>query len=177
MIGFGWLKRKGPAQERRRSWHQAWSNAMTKEDGAAAAQLRAELMAFASTDGDVELEEEMVDALERIAHLKGTADTLPVVATQHRVIGHEPCHFTAPASLPADPSQPSGRVLLTATRSVFVGGGRTSAVAWHTVRHIARTDRDVIFARADGTGAAHYRFNTFADAAEAAYLARRLSAR
>jgi len=177
-MGFGsWLRRKNPADEHRRRWHQAWSKALTEEDFAAAGKLRASLAVLASAACDVELEEEMLDALERVGRLTQNAGALPIVETQHRVIGHEPCHFTAPASMPSDPSQPSGRVLLTGTRSLFLGAGRTSTIAWHAVRHIARTERDVVLARADGSGAAHYRFNTFGDAAEAAFLARRLTAR
>ena len=40
-------------------------------------------------------------------------------------MGQEECHFIAPASLPDDPLQPSGRVLLTARRALFAGGGAT----------------------------------------------------
>ena len=177
-MGLGsWLKRKNPADEHRRNWHQSWAKAMKEDDGAAVSELRAALTTLAGHTDDVELEEEMLDALERLGRLREHGASLPVVETHHRVIGSERCHFTAPASLPSDPSQPSGRLLLTGTRSLFVGGGRTSAVAWHAVRQIARNGRDVIFARADGSGAAHYRFNTFADAAEAAFLARRLTGR
>src|SRR5438552_2473542 len=61
------------------------------------------------------------------------AGEVPVIATGHRVVGSDVCHFSAPASMPDDPGQPGGRVILTGRRAVFVGGGHSSSLAWHRV--------------------------------------------
>jgi hypothetical protein len=138
--------------------------------------LRAELDACPPGPGeDNEIELEMLDALERLGTLLRDTqqNTLPLVDTHHRVVGAERCHFTAPASLPDDPAQASGRVLYTPSRAWFVGGGRTQPAPWHAVRDVVQADRDLLLIRGDGT-AAHFRFNTYSDAVEAAFLARRL---
>ena len=165
-------------QRRRQQWRKACSGAIEQEDGSRLADLRAEVVPPQSGE-DVELELEMLDALEQVAQLRAQAasGTLPTVETHHRVIGTERCHFSAPASVPDDPAQPSGRVLFTPTRTLFVGAGKTSTTPWHSVHHVIRTDRDLLLARADGAGGAIFRFNTFADAAIAAALARRLKGR
>ena len=175
---FGWIRGKDSSggTERRR-WREAWTEAVVAEDGSRAAALRAQLNGLplgAGDDNEVELE--MIDALERLALLAGetAAGALPVVETQHRVLGGDRCHFTAPASLPEDPSQPSGRVLFTGARTFFVGGSQTQPVAWHAVRDVLHAERDVVLVRADGTAAAHFRFNSYCDAVAAAFLARRL---
>jgi hypothetical protein len=173
----GWLKRRQSEAERRRGeWRGAWSTALESEDGQRLDELRERLPALEGHGSDIEIELEMLDALERLVRLRGDlgAGALPVVETHHRVIGGERCHFAAPASLPADPAQPSGRVLFTPSRALFVGSGKSTAVAWHAVPHIVRQERDLVLARADATGGAHFRFNTYADAVVAGFLARRL---
>lgn len=60
------------------------------------------------------------------------------------------------------------------SRCLFVGGGTTRVIPWHTVHHVLRADRDLLLARAEGTDAGQFRFNTYTDAAIAAFLARRL---
>jgi hypothetical protein len=179
MTLFGWLKGNGTrGRNALEGWRVAWSAAMDGTD-TSDLDLRRQLEALAPHEPDVEIELEMLDALEQLRHMQRlvAGGSLPSVETGHRVIGAEPCHFSAPASLPADPAQASGRVLLTATRAVFVGGGRTSATAWHAVHEVARVERDVLFARADRSAAAHFRFNTYADAAVCALLARELKGR
>ena len=175
---FGWFGRRDGHQKGRRQWRDAWAAAVAREDAAHADALKAELHSLPlPPDEDFEIELEMLDALERVGALQQqTADgSLPVVETHHRVVAGERCHFTAPATLPDDPAQASGRLLFSGSRSVFVGGGgRPQPVAWHTVREVIHTDRDVVFVRGDGSASARFRFNTFADAVEAALLARRL---
>lgn len=174
----GWIRRRQRGNDAlRQRWRAAWTAAVEAGDAARLDELRAQLTALELRDGeDVELELEMLDALERLGAVRHEtmAGALPTVETQHRVISGETCHFTAPASLPDDPSQSSGRVLFTSSRSVFVGGAPARPVAWHLVGDIVRHDRDVLLVRGDGSGAAHFRFNTFADAVVAAFLARRL---
>lgn len=174
---IGWLKRRQNEQEmRRRRWREAWTASIEAGAGARIDELRGALEALQTSGDDIEMELEMLDALERLSQAREDAagGTLPVVETRHRVISGEPCHFSAPASIPDDPAQSSGRVLFTPSRSLFVGGGATRALPWHAVYHIVRADRDVLLARADGASGARFRFNTYADAAIAAFLARRL---
>ena len=175
---FGWFARRqdGYTKDRQR-WRAAWAAAMAAEDVSQASALRTQLEALKLPAGDdLEVELEMLDALGRIETLQEhtSRGTLPAVETHHRVVAGEACHFTAPATLPEDPSQASGRLLFSTTRSIFVGGGRPQPIAWHSVRDVVHRERDVVFVRADGASVGHFRFNTFADAAEAAYLARRL---
>ena len=174
---FAWFKRgQNEDEKKRRRWRQACAAAIDAEDGARLPDLRAELGVTGTGDEDVEIELEMLEALERVAQLRLDADAgrLPAIETHHRVIGAERCLFSAPASVPDDPHQPSGRVLFTPTRSLFVGAGKTAVHPWHAIQHAVRTDRDLLLARGDGAGGARFRFNSFGDAAVAASLARRL---
>ena len=151
--------------------------AVHAEDASRAAALKADLDGLPLGAGeDNEMELEMMDALDRLASLQQetAAGPLPTVETQHRVLAGDRCHFSAPASLPDDPAQASGRVLFTGGRSIFVGGGQPQVLAWHTVREVIQAERDMMMLRADGTPGAHFRFNTFGDAVAAAFLARRL---
>ncbi len=180
MALFGWFKgNAGKVDKQQAHWREAWTRAMDAEDASQLPALREELQALNSVVDDVELEEEMLDSLQRIAELQAATPSgeLPEIETHHRIVGSDRCHFSAPASLPADPSQPSGRVLLTNTRSLFLGGTGGASVAWHAVRDVIRIERDVLLVRGDGSAGAHFRFNSFADAATAAFLARRLKGR
>jgi len=131
---------------------------------------------LADTDGEVE--HEMLDGLDRLLALTDAlnAGELPRIDTSHRVVGTDVCHFSAPASLPDDHSQASGRVLLTSARAIFVGGATLTTMPWHAVREVASTGRDVLLVRSAEEGV-RFRFNTFGDAMAAAALARRLTKR
>lgn len=174
---FGWLKKKKTARTNGAlgEWREEWAAAL-EGTGTGDGRLRARLEELAQREPDIEVEQEMLDALEQLrsAQAAAAAGRLPTVETHHRVIAAETCHFSAPASLASDEAQASGRVLLTGSRAVFVGAGRTSATAWHIVRDIGRTERDVFFVRADGSPIAHFRFNTFGDAVVCAFLAKQL---
>lgn len=178
MALFGWLKpRDRDEQNKRARWRETWSRAADAEDMAQLPALRQQLSELAVGSEDVELEEEMLHAAEQLQMLIGAFDgggQLPIIETHHRVVGTDACHFTAPASLPDDPAQPSGRVLLTGARSLFLGGTRGSTVPWHSVREVLRIDRDLLLVRAGGAPPVHFRFNSFTDAVTAAFLARRL---
>jgi len=175
---FGWIKGRDDGNDRQRKrWRESWAHAVATEDGGKTPELKAELETFQLGPGDdIEVELEMLDALERLAVLQRdvAAGSLPAIDTHHRVVASDLCHFTAPASLPDDPAQASGRVLFTNMRSIFVGGGGQKPIAWHTVREVIHADRDLMLVRADGSAAAHFRFNSYSDAVEAAFLARRL---
>ena len=177
MALFGWFKSNaGTGGKQQAHWREAWAQAVDAEDPSQLSALRDQLNTLTSVAEDVEVEQEMLDALEHVADLQALAarGQLPSIETHHRIVGSDVCHFSAPASLPDDPSQPSGRVLLTNVRCLFLGGSRGASVAWHSIRDVLRVDRDVLLVRADGTPAAHFRFNSFADAVTAAFLARRL---
>lgn len=173
---FGWFKSRGSERNGALGqWRVEWAAAI-EGTGSGDERLRTRLAELAAIEPDVELEQEMLDALDQLRSVQADAATggLPTVETHHRVIGADTCHFSAPASLASDQSQASGRVLLTGSRAVFVGAGRTSATAWHMVREIGRAERDVYFVRADGSPTAHFRFNTFGDAVVCAFLAKQL---
>jgi hypothetical protein len=173
---FGWLKgnKKGPPSPLDR-WRAAWKAAVEGTDERDA-ELRTTLDSLAPGQPDVEIELEMLAALDqlRAAQRQVATGALPTVETGHRVVGAERCHFSAPASLPGDQAQTAGRVLLTGTKAIFVGGGRTSTCPWHLVHAVARIERDLLLARADGSDAAHFRFNSFGDALVSAFLAQQL---
>lgn len=125
------------------------------------------------------MEREMLGALERLVALRAALaeGDLPVVETGHRVVGTDVCHFSAPASMPDDPSQPAGRFILTSGRAIFVGGPRTLTIPWHGVGDVIDQDRDLVLVRHDRETHHRIRCNVFDDALSAAFLARTLAAR
>jgi hypothetical protein len=171
---FGWFKPHGNGAAR--AWRDEWTRAIAAPDPSKLASLRRALEVGPPFADDLELEEEMLDALRQLVDLTAALEgsRLPVVETAHRVVGHDHCHFSAPVSLPDDPSQPTGRLLLTSTRAAFAGGGRVPALAWHAVREVLQADRDVLFVRGDANAAVRFRCNSFADAVCGAAIARYL---
>ena len=143
-------------------WRTAWSEVAARPGGADAASLR--------------------DLRARLEHLVEFASTvaqngLPAITTGHRVVGTDTCHFSEPASMPDDPSQPSGRLLLTHARAVFVGGARGVTVPWHAIARVLQSDRDLVLVRADGEALYRFRCNSFEDVLRAAFIGRRLAAK
>ncbi|CAN5725723.1 hypothetical protein BH18ACI5_BH18ACI5_18130 [soil metagenome] len=172
-----WFKRRGTKSGGEQArWRQSWTTAVDAEDTSILAALRNELKSLSAVAEDVEVEEEMLDALQHLSDLRANVGDgpLPAIETHHRVVGSDACHFSAPASLPDDPAQPSGRVLLTNARSLFLGGTQGSTIPWHSIRDVLRIERDVLLVRADGSPAAHFRFNSFTEAVTAMFIARRL---
>ena len=149
MALFGWLTRRSRADDPLRNWRRDCEAAIGRPDAAAHAHLRERLGALAGSAEDVEVEQEMLDALETLLALMDqlAADGLPVVATTHRVIGAEVCHFTAPVSMPEDPAQPSGRLLMTSSRAIFIGGPKAISIPWHAAADVMRRDRDLVTRR------------------------------
>ena len=80
----------------------------------------------------------------------------------------------APVSMPDDPVQPTGRLLLTSGRAAFAGGSRTPSIPWHAARDVIRAGRDLIVVRAGGSDGLRFRCNTFSDAVRGAAIARHL---
>ena len=116
----------------------------------------------------------MIDGLRQL-ELITTAHQLPVVVTQHRVIGADRCHFVTPVSLTGDVSTP-GKVFLTGERLVFVGA-RVNAWPWHRVRDVARSGRHLVVVGNDGAEAMQLQCNTYGDALVIEHLSKRLKRR
>ena len=172
-----WLGR-GSAREdpRLREWKRQWTAAALTLDTAAAARLRTLLDGFDLPDDDVEIEREMLDGLDDATTLAAeiARSGLPLVDTGHRVVGHDRCHFTAAASMPDEPGQPSGRLLLTNARAIFVGGPNAVSASWHMMGEASQEGRDLVLVRATRDRVHRFQCNSFGDALRAALVAREL---
>ena len=177
---FAWLnRRRGESDNGTRGWRREWAQVVAAPDQARTRRLRAELAAMSSPNGDLEVEEEMLDGLERLLALTDelALGRLPRVDTTHRVVGTDICHYSTPVSMPDEPAQPGGRLLLTGSRAVFIGGAKVAAIPWHAAGQVLQTDRDLLLVRADAQTAYRFRCNSYADALCAAALARHLTSR
>jgi hypothetical protein len=176
---FGWFNKSAAHGNGLSAWRRAWADAIRTPNAAALERLRGALHVQPPLGDDIELEEEMLEGLERLIAL--TVDLaegrLPHLDTSHRIVGADACHFSAPVSMPDDPAQPTGRLLLTGSRAVFAGGARPKTVAWHAAREVVQADRDVLLVRSDLDSAYRFRCNTYGDALTAAAIARHLAAR
>lgn len=159
-----------------RAWRESWARAVAALDASAVADLEGALRRTPPLADDLEIEEEMLDALRQVLELEReiAASRLPLVDTSHRVVGADRCHFSAPVSMPDDPAQPTGRLLLTSSRAVFAGGSRTPALPWHATREVVQRDRDLFFVRAGADEGYRFRCNSFSDALCGAAIARHL---
>jgi hypothetical protein len=174
------FRRRGRrADARIAEWRDAWAAAIAAPGPAALADLDARLRAQPPLADDLELEEEMLEALRQVVDLMHelSAARLPEVETTHRLVGSDVCHFSAPVSIPDDPAQPTGRLLLTSTRAVFAGGGRLPALPWHGVRDAIQNGRDVLIIRVTDDEGVRFRCNSFSDAVCGAAIARHLARR
>jgi len=174
---FDWFRRNGSASSRAaREWHAAWHAALTSRDPEAPARLEAWLWRDPALAADVEIEEEMLEALRDALALERdlAASALPAIETSHRAAAGERCHYSAPVSMPDDPAQPTGRLLLTSGRAAFAGGSRTPAIPWHAARDVLRVERDLIFVRAGTDEGCRFRCNSYSDAVRGAAIARHL---
>ena len=177
---FDWLRRRGAPLEdsRLRGWRDAWAHAaaLTHDQHDHIARLSAELDGFGLSDDDVEIEREMLDALrDREALLVSVrVSGLPTVETGHRVVRGEPCHYSAPVSMPEEIGQPSGRLLMTSDRAIFVGGAKGIAAAWHTIAEATHRERDVLLVRNARDEGYRFRCNSYGDALRAVFIAREL---
>ncbi|HET9265780.1 MAG TPA: hypothetical protein VFO14_22205 [Vicinamibacterales bacterium] len=176
---LGWLKRKSNGGDPRLShWRRAWNDAVGSPGRGDEAALGSELDALGLPEDDIEVEREMLEALRDLNALRQQVDgcALPVVETGHRVIGSDRCHFSAPASMPDDPAQPAGRLLLTDRRAVFVGGARVISLPWHSIGEALRSERDVVLTGRNREQLYRFRCNSFTDATRGVFLAERLAA-
>lgn len=167
-----WLRRGNGGATR--AWREQWARALEAPNADAVASLESALRRQPPIADDLELEEEMLDALRQLVALSREleASRLPIVDTSHRVVGHDVCHFSAAVSVPDDPAQPTGRLLLTSRRAAFAGGGRVPGLAWHAVREVVQNGRDVLFVHVGGEDAVRFRCNSFGEAVCGAAIAR-----
>ncbi|HYT75463.1 MAG TPA: hypothetical protein VEL79_11985 [Vicinamibacterales bacterium] len=173
----GWLRRRPRGTDAGvGAWRAAWLDAVRAPDPDRLAALEIALRRAPPLADDLELEEEMLDGLRQLVALKGELDEgrLPRIDTTHRVVGLDLCHFSAPVSMPDDPAQPTGRLLLTSTRAVFAGGTRTPGLPWHAAREVSHDGRDLVLVRAGAEDGYRFRCNSFADALCGAAIARHL---
>ena len=125
---FDWMRRGGAGDQRSSSGGRTGTAACAAPRATRRTALRARLRRRSGRDDErYEIEREMLDGLEAVAELSATvsASGLSPIATGHRAVGGDRCYFSAPASLPDDPAQPSGTLLLTEARAIFVGGSRS----------------------------------------------------
>ena len=145
------------------------ANAPTRD---ALASLRASLAA-SSPDGDNrERQDEMIEGIASLLDLIERGGSLPIVETQHRVIGDDACHLVLPAGFSASDLPAPGKLFLTSTRIIFSGAG-VKSWPWHRVQKVARADRSVSFT--SGGAPVEFRLNTYGDAFAVVYIARRLT--
>jgi hypothetical protein len=175
---LGWLtKRKKASRVGVDAWHRQWKETCAAPSLEAVAELGEALDALTIPQEELEIEQEMLDGLRHLLERRSSSNgALPLIETGHRVVGTDRCHFSAPASVPDESSQQSGRLFLTDVRAIFAGGGKsTTTIPWHAVSDVLQQDRDVILVRRDRDTIYRFRCNVFADALEAAWLARTLS--
>jgi hypothetical protein len=165
-----------PETRRAREWRTSCLNAAMQPDDNRVDVLRIELQGWKLDEEDVEIEREMLEGLSEVVALaRGIRESgLPVVETGHRVVGTDMCHFTAPCSMPDESAQPSGRLLLTAHRAIFVGGARAATVPLHAMTSVMLATRDLVLVRADREEMHRFRCNSFGDAFRGAFIARAL---
>jgi hypothetical protein len=174
-----WKRRAGGSNPAALAWREAWSRAVAGLDAGAVPTLEAGLKQHPPFSDDLEIEEEMLEALRRLLAVEQdlAVSRLPVVETTHRVVGSDECHYSAAVSMPDDPAQPTGRLLLTSTRAVFAGGARTPGMPWHATREVLQTGRDLLFIRSTVEDGHRFRCNSFTDALVGAAIARHLMRR
>jgi hypothetical protein len=176
---FRWFQGKSPAERRLDEWRAAWQRVSDAPNNSDIETLAADLTALGLPEEEIEIEREMIDGLAVLLQLRSDVETsgLPVIPSGHRVLGTESCHFSAPCSMPDEPSEPSGRLMFTGVRAIFVGGSAALTIPWHGVANVLQQHRDVILVRRDREALHRFRCNVFTDAMSAAFLARTLSSK
>ena len=165
------LGRVAPAQPDTSAWWREANALAGTPDTERIAALRAQIADAGKAPDVAELQEEMIDGLERLLDL-AQQTVLPVIATQHRVIGNEVCHFIVPVSL-IEHVDASGKLFATAERLVFAAG-TVRQWPWHSIQAITRVERDVVIDLRGRPAAARLRTNTYGDALLLVALAERL---
>ena len=177
---LGWFRGRGVLENRRaQDWRTACMRAVSEADDNRLDALRIELESWAAGEEEIEVEREMLEAGRDLLELTNLVrrSGLPAVETGHRVVGRDVCHFTAPSSMPDEAGQPSGRLLLTSHRAIFVGGSRSTAIPWHAIGGALHTERDVVLIRTGREQLYRFRCNSYSDAFRGAFIGRELLAR
>jgi hypothetical protein len=134
--------------------------------------LERRLAAASAAPGDLEREEEMLDGLRQLLSI--AADThLPIVTTQHRVIGSDVCHFVAPVMLGGEAGA-AGKIFVTSAR-VILAAGRTIVWPHHRITQIVRSGRQLDVVAAGAADVLTFTCNTYGDALVAVYLISKLT--
>ena len=167
------LARVAPPQPDTSAWWREANALAGRPVADRLAALRAQTIDAGKAPDIAELQDEMIDGLERLLALAGEP-VLPVIATQHRVIGDEVCHFIAPVSL-IEQVDASGKLFATAQRLVFAAG-TVRQWPWHALASITRVERDVVIDLRGRPETARLRTNTYGDALLLIALAERLRA-
>jgi hypothetical protein len=167
-----WPFRKSPTSKIDSAWWQAADAAAEQPASAAIDALATSSSSAATTADERERQEEMLAGLRELADIV-TAAELPVLSTQHRVIGADRCHFIAPVSLEAEAGG-AGKLFLTSARLVFIGG-RVRAWPWHRVRKVSRAGRSIIVVVAGEGEDLLLQCNTYGEALAAEYVVRKLT--
>jgi hypothetical protein len=177
MAWFEWMRRKREP-DGLREWRTAWAAAAAQPEADAVSRLEAALEALGLPEESVEIEREMLDGLRTLSEVNRqiAGGGLPLIETGHRLAAGDPCHFSAPVSMPDEPAQPSGRLLLTGRRAAFAGGGGR-AVPWHAIAEVLQLDRDIVLVVRGQDQPLRYRCNSFGDALTGARIARQLARR
>jgi len=174
---WNWLRRGSPREDSRLpEWRRQWAAVAVTLDAGATEKLRRLLDGFNLPDDDVEIEREMLDGLDDATALTAeiARSGLPIVETGHRVVAHDRCHFMAASSMPDEPGQPTGRLLLTNARAIFVGGPSAVSSPWHMIGQASQSDRSLVLVRTTRDRVYRFQCNSFGDALRAALIAREL---
>jgi hypothetical protein len=170
---FGRTASRDGGREAREWWRSADAAARQPTVDAVAA-LESLIPPAGDGPDENEMQAEMLDGLRHLLAVAG-AEALPIVETQHRVIGPDRCHFLAPVSV-ASGGDASGKLLLTDRRAILAGGGAPRTWAWHRVRRFEREGYD-LHIMTGGDDFLVLRCNTFGDALLAWHIGNRLRER
>lgn len=150
-------------------WWTTADSLAERPDRSAVDALRARASS-ASLD-EAEQREEMIEGLDQLLLLH-SATALPILQTQHRVIGTDACHFAAPATLVVETSTP-GKLFLTSQRLMFAAG-RAQTWPWHRLRDVIRRGRDLFLTVAGADSIVRIQCNSYGDAMTARYIAMKM---
>jgi hypothetical protein len=167
---FDLFRRRDSAQPDVSAWWHTANGLTAAPTLDAVAALRATTVSATEAPDLAEAQDEMLEGLEALLHL--AQSPLPVLETQHRVIGADTCHYMAPASLIGQVDS-GGKVFVTSARIVFAAGA-VVAWPWHQIARIQREERDVLL-DLKGRPGVRLRLNTYEGALVMAALAGRLS--
>jgi len=163
--------RAAPPQPDTTAWWREANDLAAAPDADRIATLKTGISDPDEFPDSAESQEEMLDGLARLLDFV-QAPGLPVVATQHQVIGRAVCHFLAPASL-VDQVDAAGKLFATSDRLVFAAGA-VRQWPWHAVTGLTRVERDVVIDVRGQPAAARLRLNSYGDALLVVSIAGRL---